>query len=433
MSQRNLIHQIVKRSVPFVDLKDFSTLTEAYADKKIVMLGESTHGTKEFYEWRNLLTAELIHRYGFNFIAVEGDWPACQELNKFIQRSGKKSSHEAMAGFTRWPTWMWCNAEMVAILDWLRERNLDSDKAIGFHGLDVYSLYESIDRVLIALKEIDPNSLDKVSDLFSCFEPFRPDEKAYAKSLIKFPKGCTEEIQAALSSIVKESLKSREVYFDIRQNFQIIQNADNYYKGIVFDERSSSWNIRDRHMLETLGTLLDHYGNDSKAIVWAHNSHIGDYKGSDMLYRGEVSLGGLAREKYGNDNVALVGFTTYTGATIASHAWGGPIEVVEIPEARAGSLESVLHDAVPEVGHPDYFILMDNVEEGSPLHDYRGHRAVGVVYEPKRERVRNYVPTSPALRYDAIIFMDETTPLSPLAFEFDKEKFPETWPFGSRL
>ncbi len=432
MDNSSLNNEIVKRSVPFVDMDDFSPLIKSLKDKQVVMLGESTHGTREFYEWRSLISAELIQNHGFSFIAVEGDWPACEAVNKHIQEPSAKSSFETLGNFSRWPTWMWGNQEMVKLMDWLVEWNASSSRKIGFHGLDVYSLYESIDEIIHCLKKADPALARKAQEYYSCFDPFRHDERAYASSLFKFPQGCEREVRMALEEILVNGLDSADEYFDMAQNARIIQNAERYYRAVVLNGNENSWNIRDKHMMDTLENLLKHYGPSSKGIVWAHNTHIGDYRATDMALRGEVNLGGLAREKFGREQVALVGFTTYTGSVIASHAWDGIIEVMEVPMGKTGSIESHLHDCIPMVGHENYYVTFGNVEKGSALLDYRGHRAIGVVYYPEYER-GNYVPSSIAERYDALVFLDETKALSPLGYSFDRKKIPETYPFGSRL
>lgn len=433
MPGTDFTHQIVSRSVPFADMQDFSPLLEQIKHKKIVMLGESTHGSKEFYEWRSKITAELIQKHGFSFVAVEGDWPPCQEINRYIQRRNQLGAFDTLNKFSRWPTWMWGNTEMVGLLDWMRDYNLDSNREIGFHGLDVYSLFESMEEVVRQLNDVDPDLARRVMAFYECFEPYRNDERAYARSLFSFPAGCEEHTTRALEEILKKTLMGEEAFFDAEQNARIIMNAEKYYRAMVFAASDDSWNVRDRHMLETVDMLLHRYGPDAKCIVWAHNTHIGDYRATDMLLQGQINLGGLAREKYGQQQVALVGFTTYTGSVIAASSWDGMMEVMEVPPAMAGSLEATLHEAIPMVGHPDYYLMFDQEPEDSVLREYCGQRAIGVVYYPQHEGRGNYVPTSMAARYDALVFMDETRALSPLGIDFDPRKFPETYPFGARV
>jgi erythromycin esterase len=432
MLSAELTDEIVRRSVPFVDIKDFSPLIDRVKDKRIVMLGESTHGTKEFYEWRSSISAELIEKHGFSFIAVEGDWPPCQEINRYIQRKNQLGTFDTLDRFSRWPTWMWGNTEMVGLLDWLKEYNLLSNRLVGFHGLDVYSLFESMEEVVQRLTDIDPDLARKVMNFYECFEPYRHDERSYARSLFSFPAGCEVETLRAMTEILKKNLQQEDAFFDVEQNARIVQNAEKYYRSMVFSVSNDSWNVRDQHMLETLDQLLDRYGEGSKVIVWAHNTHIGDYRGTDMPLHGHINLGGIAREKYGPEQVALVGFTTYTGEVIASPAWDGEIEEMVVPEAQEGSLEDILHQAIPRVGHENYYLTFEDTPPSSPLYRPLGHRAVGVVYDPRFEGRGNYVPTVLPERYDALVFLNETSALSPLPLRFDRLKIPETYPFGAR-
>jgi erythromycin esterase len=429
MSPKNMVEEVKNLSSPLNDKNDLCPLIESFKNKKIVMLGESSHGTQEFYEWRRLITNELIQNHGFNFIAVEGDWPSCLGINKYIHGISSEDSIKVMTGFSRWPTWMWGNTEVMSLMDDLREHNEHAESPVGFYGLDVYSLYESIDEVIKLLKQIDPSLATKVQEYYSCLDPFRQDEKAYVRSLLKFPEGCEKEVTQALKSILETRMTRDADDLDVIQNARIISNAEKYYSTMISEEEDS-WNIRDKHMMETLDSLLEHYGPESKAIVWAHNTHIGDYRATDMLVQGQINIGGLARQKYGIDGVALIGLTTYSGEVIASKAWDGPVEVMKVPEARDGSLEAVFHEACS--GENFYLDLM-KVDRDSPLNDFIGHRAIGVVYHPKFERRGNYVPTVPAKRYDALIFCDKTKALVPLNVRFNREKIPETYPFGDRV
>lgn len=425
------INEYAEIAKPFSSIEDLDQIIQKIKDKKIVMLGESTHGTSEFYRWRLEITKELVENHGFSFIAVEGDWPACQGINAFVKENDLRSDPlEALKHFNRWPTWMWANFEMLNLLEWLSEFNQNSfndDDKVGFHGLDVYSLYESIYTINEQLEKVDPVLAAKVMRFYSCFEPYMHDEKAYARSLYKYPEGCESDVADALFELFRKNITD----IDILQNAKIVQQAERYYRAMISGE--DSWNIRDQHMMSTLDSLLQHYGPESKAIIWAHNTHIGDYRGTDMVFQGQVNIGGLAREKWGKDKVALIGFTTYKGSVIASRAWDGKVEVMEVPSAKEGSLEDVLHQCVPIVGSKQFAFMLEDVHPHSILNDFRGHRAIGVVYHPKFEGVGNYVPTVLTKRYDGMIFFDETSALTPLRVEFDRNKMPETWPFGARV
>lgn len=428
----SLQDEIVEIGKGFSEISDFSELIEKIKDKKIVMLGESSHGTQEFYEWRRLLSNELLSKHGFNFIAVEGDWPPCERFNQYIQGDRSKNAAHVMTSFSRWPTWMWANTEVSDLMDDLRETNNKAEEKVGFHGLDVYSLYESLDETIKKLYSIDSVLAGKAKELYSCFDPYKHDERAYAHSLFRIPKGCQEEVVSVLSQILQRNLEQNHKSFDVLQNARIIRNAERYYRAMVtFDE--DSWNVRDLHMLETLDNLLSHYGPNSKAIIWAHNTHIGDYRATSMVNHGQINLGGLVREKYGADKVSLIGFTTFTGKVIASETWDGPIQVMNIPNAIEGSLEFELHQAIPKLHEQNFYLDFSLIRNNSDFLEVMGHRAIGVVYHPEHEHRGNYVPTIPAKRYDALVFFNETHALTPLDVEFKKEKIPETYPFGDQI
>ncbi|MEO5971696.1 MAG: erythromycin esterase family protein [Bdellovibrionia bacterium] len=432
-----LIRAAKTRSRPLWKEIDLKPLIDKIRHAKVVMLGEATHGTHDFYEWRRLISEWLIVKHGFRFIAVEGDWPPCWELNRYIHSKNGGSARSVLQHFNRWPTWMWANTEIIRLAEWMKSHNrvVSDAKKIGFLGLDVYSLFESIDAVLSQLEEINPFLARRARILYECFDPFKRDEKAYARSLLNFPEGCRGEViknlQELLALRLDESKKeSHNILLNAQQNARIIANAENYYRTMIYGDEDS-WNIRDRHMLETLNWLLSHYGSDSKGIVWAHNTHIGDYRATDMASQGQINIGGLARQEWGEDQVALIGFGTYQGEVIASHAWNGPIEKLPVPPGKPGSYEAILHKVAQLLRNRAFFMdLRGKGTRQGPLSQMRGHRAIGVVYQPHYEGLGNYVPTSLAHRYDAFIFIDETSPITPLVQGFDREEIPETWPQG---
>ena len=442
--------EIIKKANPLSlmnDKKDLRQLIDSLKNKKVVMLGEASHGTKEFYEWRRIISEELISNHGFNFISVEGDWPPCQQINKFIQTTDKndtdqKIAEKILSHFSRWPTWMWANEEVIELITWLRRTNNSRiTNPVGFYGLDVYSLYDSIDQVIELLNKIDPKLALSAKSFYSCFDLYRHDEKAYAKSLFHIPEGCQKDVLSVLKETLQYKLKNisskivseeNEILFDAVQNARIVYNAENYYRAMIFGEEDS-WNVRDHHMMDSLSMLLNHYGPEAKGIVWAHNTHIGDYRATDMHMHGQVNIGGLAREAFGKEQVSLVGFSTYTGSVIASHSWDGPIQILPVPKAIDKSVESEFHNAIPKIGSQDFYVMFENESEFSPLSQTRGQRAIGVVYHPPSEHRGNYVPTILSDRYDAFVFFDETQALSPLTVEVDIEKIPETYPFGTHV
>jgi erythromycin esterase len=429
------LEEIINGAHPLVDKEGIGPLIASIKDKKIVMLGEASHGTKEFYEWRQLITQELIMNHGFNFVAVEGDWPPCQKINRFVSAKESGTSLEVLTSFKRWPTWMWSNHEVLWFVDWLKEWNKTVNGNVGFHGLDVYSFYESMDQVITMLQKVDPKLAEEAEKKYSCLESYRHNEISYAKSLLKAPAGCTKEILDVLNSTLRAKIKSSsatEDWFDIRQNAKVVKEAENYYRAMVTGDEDT-WNIRDNHMMSTLEMLLEHYGVGSKTIVWEHNTHIGDYRATDMVNHGQVNIGGLAREIFGQENVSLVGFGTYSGTVTASNAWDGPTTVFDVPEAKPGSVEHACHSVIANVASSDFYLLFDPFIHGTALTQVKGHRAIGVVYDPDFEHRGNYVPTSLANRYDAFIFLDHTNAIAPLNVPFEKHRFPETYPHGNRI
>jgi erythromycin esterase-like protein len=397
--------------------RDLDPLIQAVKDKRVVMLGESSHGTHEFYLVRRIISQRLIEDYGFNFIAVEGDWPDGQRMNHYIQSGHSDQARHVLMLNHRWPTWMWANTEVEKLLEWMH-----LNRKASFHGLDVYSLFESIDEVLRICSKAGESFCEEVRQRYSCFEPFERDEMNYAKSLLRFPAGCQSEVLENLQQL----LRYRHTDFSAIQNARIVVNAERYYRAMLFGEQRS-WNIRDEHMMDTLNRLLESAGEGAKAIVWAHNTHIGDYKATDMKDAGYVNLGGLARERYGKDNVALVGFGTYQGTVLAARAWGAPEEVMTLPEAIKGSLEERLHKLCFAKNTSRLLLLL----EGEPGFEASvRHRAVGVVYDPEHERRSQYVPTELTKRYDAFIFIDRTNALRSYKNASIRGELPETWPSG---
>lgn len=414
---------------------DAKQIAEKLSYAKVVMLGESSHGTHEFYEWRREISQELISKYGFNFISVEGDWPPCAEMHELITNENSTPTVEKLIqSFQRWPTWMWANIETLKLLQWLREFNYASERKqkqfIGFHGLDVYSLFESMDEVIKTLKKIDPALAEEAKKQYACFDRFERDERRYAQSLY-FSPGCEQEVLRVLQKVLFSPQLSqyRGLVFDLEQNARIVKNAEDYYRTMIHGN-DDSWNVRDRHMMETLDILLYKYGADSKGIVWAHNTHIGDYKATPMKEMGQINIGGLAREEYGAQHVALLGFGTYQGQVIASHAWDGPIEMMPVPPGRPDSYEDHFHKICLGGNKPHHFVWFKDDTESPIYHERKGHRAIGVVYDPRYERFGNYVPTILSERYDGFVFIDKTTALTPLSQKFDRKEIPETWPGG---
>lgn len=416
---------------PIYSSNDLDSLLERIGDAKYVFLGESSHGTHEFYTWRSAITKRLIKEKGFNFIAVEGDWPDCYELNRYIKGYSNQDmkSHELLHNFERWPTWMWANWEIAALMDWLKEHNskLPNEKKVGFYGLDVYSLWDSMENIVTYLEKNDPEAAVLAKKALKCFDPYQRDEYRYARAQAFLGKSCREPLVKLLAEVRKKAHQYNddiEASLNAEQNAVIALNAEKYYSNMMSLD-DNTWNIRDQHMMETLNRLLNFYGVGSKSIVWAHNTHIGDARYTDMKDAGMFNIGQLAREEKGRKDVVLVGFGTYTGKVIAGKRWGAPMEVMHVPPAIKGSIECQLHHESPM----NRIIVFDKKGYGG-YKDVVLHRAIGVVYNPEREKRGNYVPTKLNERYDAFIYLDRTSALHPLHLHPDSGRIPETYPFN---
>lgn len=417
-------------------------IAEATAGARVVMLGEATHGTTEFYGWRRVVSQRLIERHGFRFIAVEGDWPDCHKIDEYAcgrEAGGSDDPITVLASFDRWPTWMWANEQVWRLMTWMREFNASrpAHDQVRFHGLDVYSLYKSIDAVLGYLESVDPVLYQAAADRYECFGPYDRDEIGYARATLRLPRGCGEEAVAMLVELLarqSDTAAGGSELFDAQQNARVVRNAEHYYSTMLHGD-VNSWNIRDRHMIETLDALLRSGGSADGAqprrgIVWAHNTHIGDYRATDMDAAGYVNLGGLARESYGPENVSLVGFGTYQGTVTAGRAWDAPAQRMPVPPARLGSYEDAFERSRAWSGVDDFALIFDSDARSGPLAEVAGHRAIGVVYNPEHESRGNYVPTSLAERYDVFVHVRDTTALVPLPTALDTHEIPETWPSG---
>jgi erythromycin esterase len=436
LNGKDFLSALEKHSKTFQEESDLAPLIDLMGDKKIVMIGEASHGSLEFYRWRSAITQTLISQYGFNFVCIEGDWPSSQHVNEFVKNNTHEDSVQTLGHFDRWPTWMWANTEVSDFIEWQKKYNLDFQKSVGFHGLDVYSLFDSMDQVIRILNKIDPESAVKAEKYFTCLNAFSRDEMTYARSLFKAPEGCKNEIINVLEDLLTGRLEAKatgtDEYLDLIQNAKILRHAEDYYRAMIFGEQNS-WNVRDQHMFDTLESLLHHYGNHSKGIVWAHNSHIGDYRATEMVSQGEISLGGLAREILGDEHVGLIGMGTNNGAVLASDAWDGPAEIKIIPPGKPLSAEAYFHQLSKKLNSPNLFSIFDQSSKTGSLATSVPHRAIGVVYEPDSEIRRNYVQSSLSHRYDAFIYIDETNPIVPMGSHFNHLKFPETYPHGTRV
>jgi len=416
------------------DSGDYDALLSRVGDARIVLLGEASHGTHEFYRERARITKRLIAERGFNVVAVEGDWPDAYRVNRFVSGGGSDPDAEAaLDGFRRFPTWMWRNADVLDFVGWLRAHNEGlhrSARRVGFYGLDLYSLGASMEAVIAYLDEQDPGAADRARARYECLQPYGGDSAGYGQAvLLGVSEPCRRRVieqlvelrRAAGEYLARDGRAAEDEYFFAEQNAAVVANAEEYYR-TMFGDRAGSWNQRDRHMADTLDQLLAHldrHGGTARVVVWAHNSHVGDARSTEMTHRGELNIGQLTRERHGRDAVS-VGFTTYAGSVTAASDWGGPAERKRVRPALADSYEALLH----ATGMPAFLLCpLGAGEGGRALLEPRLERAIGVIYRPETERQSHWFLASAARQYDALVHIDSTRAVEPL------ERTP-TWELG---
>ncbi len=398
--------------------QDLDPLVERIGDARYVCLGEASHGTHEYYAWRAELSRRLILERDFTWIGVEGDWPDCWRINRWVRGQDDKDLdvNDLLAHFARWPTWMWANEDVAEFLDWLHELNLGRppERRVGFYGLDVYSLWDSLRATISWLEANEPHALPTAMRAWTCFMPYAEDPHRYARSTRLVPESCEPDVVALLTEVRRSTRVRRdddELAFDAAQNAEAAAGAETYYRTMVRGDRSS-WNVRDHHMADTIDRITRHLGPRSKGLVWEHNTHVGDARATDMARAGMVNVGQLVRERHLTEGVVLVGFASYRGTVLAGRSWGDPERVFHLPDAELGSHEELLHRTL---GTASLLVFGDD-RSGPWLSSRRGHRAVGVVYNPARE-AGNYVPTLMGGRYDALLWFERTEALRPLHHE----------------
>lgn len=405
---------------------DYDALLEMVADARFVLLGEASHGTHEFYRERSRITRRLIAEKGFSAVAIEGDWPSAQRVNRYVRGAGDdRCAESALRGFERFPAWMWRNRDVVQFVGWLRRHNdaLPAGAArAGFYGLDLYSLFDSMHAILDYLLRVDPAAAARARERYACFDHYGGSSQRYGyAAAFGVSKSCEDEVVAQLVEMRNRAAATAgdpDELFYAEQNARLVKNAEEYYR-TMFHGHVSSWNLRDQHMAQTLEALALHL--TGKVVVWAHNSHVGDARATEMGSRGELTLGQLVRERYPG-NSTLVGMTTYRGSVTAASDWNGSVERKRVRDALPESHEAHLHG----VGLPSFFV------PATALDDRRLERAIGVVYLPESERLSHYYHAEMARQFDAVLHFDETRALQPL----DREphaavgELPETFPAG---
>jgi protein-L-isoaspartate(D-aspartate) O-methyltransferase len=417
--------------LPAFDDPAFGRLFDRFGSRKVVLLGESSHGTSEFYQARAAITRRLVEQHGFNIVAVEADWPDAAAIDRHVRLRPRKSVDTP---FERFPTWMWRNREVSDFIGWMRGYNQNlaqPQSGAGFYGLDMYNMGGSMAGVLAYLDENDPEAAKIARERYGCLAPWKEDPSKYGRAALSQGYGqCEDAVVAQCRDLLNLRLKgSQDVgddLLDATQNARLVAAAERYYR-IMYYGGAESWNLRDRHMFETLEQILDARGAGSKAVVWAHNSHIGDARHTDMgRARNEINLGQLCRERFG-EQAALIGLGTYEGEVAAASDWDEEMEIKTVLPGLKGSYEQIMH----ETGRPRFLLdLSGHAELQAQLKEPRLERFIGVIYRPDSERQSHYMYASLPRQFDAFVWFDKTKAVTPLEVDRQSEAAPDTFPFG---
>jgi len=424
--------------LPDPDDPDFGALIDRYADRRIVMLGEASHGSAEFYRARAAITRRLVEAHGFDIVAVEADWPDAAAVDRRLRRIDPPRPQPAP--FQRFPSWIWRNAEFSQFTSWLRSHNdaaATPGQHVGFYGLDIYNMHDSIGAVLDYLDRVDPDAAQLARERYGCLTPWQQNPVLYRRAAARHPsfENCEAEVVAQCRDLLAHRLACAadddDRFFDAAQNARLVAAAERYYR-VMYYGGAQSWNLRDSHMAETLARLLEFKGPGAKAVVWAHNSHIGDARHTDMgAARGEHNLGQLARQRFGEQQVALIGFGTHGGEVAAARDWDGEVEVMPLRPALTDSYERICHDAaVPR------FLLDLRAGALDPalrreLLAPRLERYIGVIYRPETERWSHYGTSVLPRQFDGFVWFDETHAVKPMAPRHaEQDGMPDLFPSG---
>jgi len=415
---------------PLEDAEAFGALFDRFADAKVVLLGEATHGTSEFYRARAAITRRLVERHGFSIVAAEADWPDAARIDAYVRHRAVPPSDDA--AFQRFPAWMWRNEEVEDFVNWLRDFNRDrqDDRRVEFRGLDVYSLDASIRAVIDYLDTVDPDAAKDARGRYGCLSPWQSDPARYGRAVLTGQKRpCDQALLTQLQDMLAKRIEymdaDHEAFFDAVQNARIVHAAEHYYR-IMYEGATESWNLRDRHMFDTLQRLLARR-KDSRAVVWAHNSHIGNAAATAMGWQGEFNIGELCRTAY-QDQAVLIGFGTDRGTVAAASDWDSPMEIKDVRPARPDSHERIFRDAGLDCFLTDWR-GPGRLDLRRALSRPRLERAIGVIYRPETELYSHYFEAVLPEQFDAFVWFDETRAVTPLT-EAHGEGMPETYPFG---
>jgi erythromycin esterase-like protein len=434
---------LTRRAHPLTGARDdYDDLVNLVGGRRLVLIGEASHGTHEFYQERARITRRLIEECGFNAVAVEGDWPDAYRVNRYVTGiSADADADAALGSFRRFPTWMWRNQEVLAFVEWLRAHNgarADPRTKARFYGLDLYSLRASIEEVVDYLERVDPHEATRARQRYSCFDHVGAEGQQYGYALATGAADpCEDEVVAQLVELRERSelylrrdgMAAEDEQFCAEQNARVVHDAEEYYRQ-MYRASVSSWNLRDRHMARTLHALIAHLDERSapaRVVVWAHNSHVGDARATSMGARGELNIGQLARERYGDDAL-LIGFSTFAGHVTAASDWGGPTERKRVRPARPDSHEAMLHAAAL----PHYWLATEGLADDEDLARERLERAIGVIYRPETELQSHYFTADLIRQFDVVIHLDHTRALEPLEMTplWDRGEPAETFPSG---
>ena len=435
-TELDLLPELIRRSaepLPEIDDPTFGAMFDRFADARVVLLGEASHGTSEFYRARAAISKRLIERHGFNIVAVEADWPDAATIDRYVRHRPRREGEDA--AFERFPTWMWRNAEVDAFIRWLHEHNRERayQQMTGFYGLDLYNLQDSMRAVIDFLDKEDPEAAKIARRRYACLEPWADDPATYGRmATFEGYARCQEPVIEMMRDLMMRNLDCLSAecdeWLDAAANARLVKNAEAYYR-VMYEGAAESWNLRDTHMFETLNLLLDAKGPRSKAIVWAHNSHIGNAAHTDMgKRRGELNIGQLCKERFDN-RARLIGFGTHSGTVAAADDWDEPMRIKQVRPSLPGSYERVSHDS----GVSRFLLDLRAGEVGrdlkEALSEERLERFIGVIYRPETERWSHYSECVLHKQFDAWVWFDGTRAVTPLAGE-QRPGEDETYPFG---
>jgi protein-L-isoaspartate(D-aspartate) O-methyltransferase len=433
---QTLPEMIAAAAEPLPEFEDpaFARLFDRFADRRVVLLGEASHGTSEFYRARAAITRRLIERHGFTIVAVEADWPDAAAVDRYVRHRPARADTEPP--FQRFPTWMWRNTDVAAFIAWMRAHNDKvkiAERRAGFYGLDLYNMSGSITAVLEYLDKVDPEAAKVARERYGCLTPWQKEPSTYGRAVLtagyrKCEQAVIEQCRDLLRRRLDYAGTDGDSFLDAAQNARLIASAERYYR-IMYYGGAESWNLRDTHMFETLEHLLEARGARSKAVVWAHNSHIGDARHTDMgVVRDELNIGQLCRERF-DDTAALVGFGTHTGTVAAASDWDSEMEIKRVRPSHRDSYERLCHDAGVA-----RFLLDLRPDRHQALRqrllEPRLERFIGVIYRPDTELLSHYADASLPQQFDAFVWFDKTAAVTPLGPEHARAGVPETYPFG---